>query len=500
MLRNIINMKLKLFILSSLVVSTCMVAFFKRATKLVNNDELCKPNKELFKPVNFSYSTQQLIIPEGFTYSILFSEGDEVITYQNKKTPAKGKHDFVGFIPTANNGKRGWLYVGHETRNIDAVLGDGGGGTIMQIEFKNNQWKVIGDKKAINFSEVGGTVLNCGGTITPTKMILSAEEMMPLSNDKLSYHGIPFSDLSDYNGRPRYENYGWMVMIDPNNAKATTKIKNFGRYVHEDAHCTKDGKTIYLTDDYSPGCFFKFVCEEPNNYDKGQLYAYKQNQNGVGGEWLAIPMNDESLRDARGVAIKLGATMFARQEWVDEANGKIYITETGTDTINVSKYLSSGANVPTYMNKYKISEGKYAYPYGAVLEFDPNTNSMTQFIEGGALSDGGHFSNPDGLHIATINSKTYLIINEDLIGNSQGRVSIEAERKGEYYNDIYFFDLAQIPDRNNLKRFAVGPRGCETTGSWWNAKTKTYFFSVHDPSPANPSPFNKSFTVAVQGF
>lgn len=462
-----------------------------------NVDKKDSAQAQVFNPISFSYTTNTLILPEGFSYQILFSEGDTVFNKDGIKAPAKGKHDFVAFIPIENDPKHGYLYVSHESRVKDAALGDGGGGTVIELKWENDTWVQVENKRNVEFGNVGFTINNCGGTVTPKGLVLTAEEMAPIATNDIHKY---FSSIAFYDDKPYHENFGWMVLVDPISGEAIKKVKNFGRYVHEDAHCTKDGKTVYLTDDYCPAVFFKFECEEPNNYDKGQLYAYQQSEDGEGGVWLEIPMDYESLKDARNVAIGLGATMFVRQEWVDGANGKIYITETGTDDFDLNEFVEAGGTIPSYLKAMEYESGKFNDPYGRVLEFDPTTNKMSPFIEGGALKDGGIFSNPDGLHVTEINDITYLIINEDKIGLDKDRVNQNALDKGEMYNNIYFFDMTKEPNRDNLMRFAVGPMGSETTGSWYNQVTKTYFFSVQSPDKGNPEPFNKSCTIAVTGF
>lgn len=473
------------------------IHFFKRDANIAKKTDVWNSPKPLFEPVNYNYNTPTLILPQGFQYQLIFSEGDEVVNANGSIGKAKKNHDFVAFKPLDEKGLHGYLYVGHETRVKDSILGDGGGGTILEIKYAKKKWNIIGNKRNVDFRQVGGTILNCGGTITPTGYILSAEEIMPSSNNEIQKY---FTDLGKINGIPRYENFGWMVMVNPVSGQATQKITNFGRYVHEDAHCTADGMTVYLTDDYCPGVFFKFQCVKPNDYSEGQLYAYQQSEDGQSGTWLPLPMDYPSLKNARQTAISLGATMFVRQEWVDEANGKIYITETGTDTFDLNKEVAQGGKIPYYLKEKSVGKNKFADPYGRVLVFDPTTNKMESLIEGGPMADGGFFSNPDGLHVAKIKGKTYLLINEDLIGLSLGRVSPEAEKLNQYYNDIYFWDISTPADRSSLKRFAVGPRGCETTGSWFVPSTNTYFFSVHAPDRNNPAPFNKSCVVAVSGF
>ncbi|MCX7743787.1 MAG: PhoX family protein [Flavobacteriales bacterium] len=453
----------------------------------------------LFKPVAPVDDTQELILPEGFDYNILFSEGDTVETSVGLGL-AKANHDLIIYLPINGSAEHGHLYVSHETLTADPITGDGGGATIVEIKKENGKWKTIGIKKNVDFSSVGGTVYNCGGTITPKGTILTGEELFPDSEKKLL--DKKFKSLKGMNGLSLTENFGWMVEVDPVSGKAIQKIYNFGRYTHEDAFCTPNGKTIYLTDDHYPAVFFKFECEQPNDYSKGQLYAYKQSTDGNSGEWIALPMDLKSLVNAREVAIRLGATMFVRLEWIKEYDGKLYISETGNDSTDFSLWIKKGGSIPAYLESKKYAEGKYHDPFGGILEFDIKTNRMREFLAGGPIEkDGGHFSSPDGLFIANIRNNPYLIISEDLTGLSQGRVSATAEKNGWIINEIYFLDLTlKNPTRNDLLRFAVAPRGCETTGSYFTPDGKTYFVNIQHPDKENPVPFNKSTTIAIQGF
>lgn len=482
------------------IIGAATVAACTPSTKRDTNVEK-KPESEhiLFQPVQPVEDTQGLILPEGFEYDILFAEGDTVETISGIGF-AKGNHDMIIYLPINGSSEHGNLYVNHETLSADPKTGDGGGGTLLEVKKENGRWKTIGAKKNIDFTSVGGTVYNCGGTLTPKGTILTGEELFPSSVEKLK--DKQFKTLKGKNGLSLTENFGWMVEVDPVNGKAIQKVYNFGRYTHEDAYCTPDGKTVYLTDDHCPAVFFKFECEAPNDYSKGQLFAFKQSADGKSGEWIALPIDMKSLINARQTAIEKGATLFARLEWIKEYNGKLYISETGYDSIDYTPYLKYGATAPHYLITHQYADGKYSDPYGRIIQYDIKTQELKEFLAGGSIEkDGGHFSNPDGLYIAKINDKPYLIISEDLIGLSQGRVSAKAEQNNWVINEIYFLDLAiENPTRNDLLRFAVAPRGCETTGSYFTPDGKTYFVNIQHPDKENPAPFNRSTTIAIRGF
>ena len=213
-----------------------------------------------FESIPSNLETTDLLLPEGFTYTVLFQEtNDLVVRADGKKFPAKGSHDMSVFIPDATSPEtKGQLYISHETKYADANLGDGGGATIFDIELIDGHWKVVGDFKHVDFSTVGGTNRNCGGSLSPNGTVLTCEEVWAPNTSYLWSGGKGHTDTSFQNGRPLWQNMGYVVEVDPKTKKAVRKFWQMGRMVHEDVHCTPDGKTVYLTDDNSPGIFFKY--------------------------------------------------------------------------------------------------------------------------------------------------------------------------------------------------------------------------------------------------
>jgi len=454
-----------------------------------------------FKPIPSNFDTKTIVLPEGFTYKVLFSEGDLVTREDGKKFPAKGNHDLCVFIPDKLNPNKAKLYISHETKSADPNLGDGGGATIFDIEKENGEWNVIGEFKHIDFSGVGYTNRNCGGTLTPNGTIFTCEETWSHNTDYLYLNGNGMTDTSWVNGRPMWQNMGFIVEVDPLNNKVIKKHYQMGKFVHEDAFCTKDGKTVYLTDDMNPSVFFKFETDVPFDYNKGKLFAYQQLDDGEGGKWVPLPNDTTSWLDIRNVALKLGATMFIRHEWIEEINGKFYISETGDDEYNLSHSILIGGNLPNYaqQNLKTIGKQNFSDPYGRILVFDPKTNIIKPYLEGGMFPDSiGCFSNPDCNTKVKIGSKIYLVISEDIIGTEKGR---SGDGTVGYYNEIYFLDMSiENPTIKDLLRFCVAPYGSETTGVIFSPDGKSMFINIQHPDVNNPPPFNKSCTIVVQGF
>ena len=499
-------MKIFYFALFSLFVFSCEsknddtedILIIEDTTLVVEMDTI-----PIFKSLESNFKTNTLLLPEGFTYRVLFSENDPVTRADGQKFPAKGYHDLSIFIPDSlNPNSKGWVYVSHESKAKHDGLGDGGGATMFQIQFIDSTWKVISDYKHVDFSGVGYTNRNCGGSLTPNGTIFTCEESWSHNTEYLFVNGEGQRDTSWVNGRPAYQNIGYVVEVDPISRKAIKKHYQMGKFVHEDAHCTADGKAVYLSDDMNPAVFFKFVPDVPFNYDIGKLYAFKELGPDTSGIWIELPNDTTAWLDIRNVALKAGATMYIRHEWIVEHNGKIYISETGEDHYNLTQSHAKGGQFSTYAkaNLMKGTEGEnFDDPFGRVLVFNPQNNTMSTYLEAGKMTDGsGVFSNPDCNTVVEIKGRSYLVLSEDLIGKDRGR---SGEGPIHFQNELYFLDLAiENPTVDDLMRFAIAPRNSETTGVVFTPDGKHMIMNIQHPDRRNPAPFNKSCTIIVSGF
>ncbi|UKN01827.1 PhoX family protein [Paracrocinitomix mangrovi] len=456
----------------------------------------------LFNSIASNFNSTDLLLPEGFTYTVLFREKHDLVTRADgQKFPAKGKHDLSVFIPSEDDPEnKGILYISHETNEPHADLGDGGGATVMDIEKIDGHWKITSEFHHIDFGSVGFTDRNCGGSLGPNGNVFSCEETWGYDNEYFTKRGLKEYDFG--NGRPMWQNMGYVVEVDPRERKVVKRHLTMGKLVHEDVAITADGKTCYITDDYDPGVFMKLEMEQANDFDHGQLYAYKQSEDGQSGEWLKLPMDTTSLANCRKIAVEMGATMIVRHEWIEEINGKYYISETGKDYMDWDASISRGGTIPYWVkNSLTDENGQMDDPFGRILEFDPSNNKMVSYLEGGMFSDSlGCFSNPDCNTSVSFGNKTYLVISEDINGYDRGRVDALAEEDRQYYNEVYFLDMSiENPTVEDLLRFAIAPKGAETTGVIF-LPDGSMIMNVQHPSPRNPAPFNVSCTVLIEGF
>jgi secreted PhoX family phosphatase len=478
-------------------------------------------------------------------------------TYGNAAGTALAKqwHDFIAFKKDVSKSETsGWVIVNHEMIQANSKIGDGGGMTMFKIE-KNadSTLKVVPqtltDGRSGKFFNVdfanttGETGMNCGGINTPEGRIWTAEEWMQSSNAGINSNGTGFKDTTDFtigvttpagfpgfNGRTikRFQNLNWFVEIDPQNAKAVRKQYNWGRAGWEGGVVMPDQKTVYMFEDGSPGILGKFVATTANDFTSGQLYVYKHD---APTKWIAIENNLDTLIELNTVAVRRGATMFNRLEWGQIANGKIYIAETGRDAFSFKSGNSlNGVISPTlvegYKTRYKIvkgvnfpgtdaaaadsvRQGKFADYYGRVIEFDPATNEVRSFLEGGPLASGStsdyitgnypvrHLSNPDGIDVFNIGTKSYLIIQEDLNGTSYNRMPNGLTKT---ICETYLLDLSIAnPTLDDLIRITACSPGAEITGGK-QIDENTILFNAQHPDVNNTYPYNNSLTYAITGF
>lgn len=506
--------------------------------------------------IDTQWSVKTIWMPKSpLNQHVVFVGGVDTVqttsTYGNasNKTVAKQWHDFIGVMRDQSKPGEGWVIVNHEMTQKNDNIGDGGGMTMFKLKRQpNDQLEVVpqtlsdgrsGKYFNVDFANtVGETGMNCGG-INGGDRIWTAEEWMQSSNRSISSWMRDTSDFiigtttpagfPGFNGKklPKYKNLNWMVEIDPKTAKAVRKQYNWGRAGWEGGVLMPDKKTVYLFEDGSPGILAKFVATNAGDFTSGQLYVYKQD---APTKWIEIENNLDTLSELNAVALRRGASMFNRLEWGAYNNGRLYITETGRDAFNFSsgnaaKGVISQGLIDGYKYRFKlisgrnfggtdaqaadsVRQGKFFDYYGRVLEFDPMTNLVRSYIEGGPywIQSGSqnrfayppiHLSNPDGLDFMKIGKKTYMIIQEDLNGSSWNRMPAGITQT---ICETYLLDMEiSNPSFKDLIRITACSPGAEITGATM-FDDRTMLLNSQHPSSSNTFPYNNSLTYAITGF
>ncbi len=476
-------------------------------------------------------------------------------TYGNAagKTLAKEWHDFIGIVPDTTGGAIGWVVVNHEMVAKDDMIGDGGGMTCFKIKRTTGDVlevmeQTLPDGRQGKFfnvdfvNTVGETGMNCGGiSASHIGRVWTAEEWFRTSTASIYDNGNGVRDTADFtitgtafsnfNGKTikKYQNFNWMVEVNPKEGKAVRKQYNWGRAGWEAGVVMADNKTVYLFEDNTPGIFARFVATTAGDFTQGQLSVYKHD--GVGSKWINIEQNLDTLMQLSTVAVRRGATMFNRLEWGSVANGKVYITETGRSSVGSRFQNKNGSIAPPMIEAYKIRyqalngtaftgtdadaadsiiNGKFSDYYGRVIEFDPATENIRLYLEGGPLASQSqsdpkssypskHLSNPDGLSTVTINGKDYLLIQEDMNQTDWNSMpdGYSATRCEAWLLDASITN----PTVSDLQRLTSSANSAEITGGV-QLDSKTVLLNSQHPDPStsvNTAPYNHSLTFAISG-
>ncbi|MEM6316526.1 MAG: T9SS type A sorting domain-containing protein [Bacteroidota bacterium] len=498
-----------------------------------------------------------LMPPSPLSIQNLFIGGFDIVqttpTYGNPagRAIAKEWHDFIGFTPDESGESLGWVTVNHEQIYQDDRIGDGGGMTAFRVkEGADGQLEVMdqtledgrtGEFFNVDFvNTVGETGMNCAGISAPDGRIWTAEEWYRTStasiwNGRSAHRTIsgpgygvrdtarftidaPEFPLVDGMTVDKYQNFNYMVEVDPKQAKAIRKQYNWGRGGWEGGAITKDMKTVYLGMDATPAPWIKFEAETAGDFTKGTVYVYKHD-NPRGQKWIAIPETiDNVLGGLADYAWSVGATMFNRNEWVtiDQSTGMVYWTETGRDNPG-SRWADEASEGGQYAPHHVFNaarqgaanpgDSEYWDYYGRVMYYNPATEGVGVMIEGGPYFDSPevamdeypekHLSNPDGLNVVEIDGRSYLMIQEDLNGTSHGRTP---EGVSNRLCELYLLST-EIMDAtiDDLVRITAIPAGAEITGAI-QISPNTILVNAQHPSADNPFPYNHSLTMAIHGF
>ena len=308
--------------------------------------------------------------------------------------------------------------------------------------------------------------------------------------------------------------YGFMVEIDPFTPESKPQKRTaLGRFGHEGVIFApaKEGEPVvcYSGDDSRFEYIYKFVSSQPyyaataGGYllDEGTLYVARFNEDGSG-DWLALDLDDadfagkvaaaeggmvgdiqfdgfenqaDVLLNTRLAADIAGATTMDRPEWgaVDPNSGEVYFTLTnnsnrgqpGFDDVNAANPNSPNATGHIIRWTEEGSDHTATSFDWDIFVFAGEQGTET-VVDGEAvvsLNDDNIFNSPDGLWF-----------------DYNGRLWIQTDGSDAdpYFNNMM---LAANPETREIKRFFVGPQGCEVTGVVSTPDVKTMFVNIQHP-------------------
>ena len=392
-------------------------------------------------------------------------------------------------------------------------------------------------------TRVLGTFNNCANGQTPWGTYLTCEENFanyfegpanPDAHQKrwgikkggaAGYRWNEFEERFDANKHPNEANrFGWVVEIDPMDPTSTPiKRTALGRAAHEGAAValTDSGRAVvYMGEDSRFEYIYKFVSRDtvkPGGFkanrdllDHGTLYVARFDVDGTG-EWLPLTQGQGPLTTDKGFASQgdvlikarqasdlLGATKMDRPEWttVDPITKQVYCTLTNNsnrgqpgqpfmDAANPRSNNTMG-QIIRWQEKGDLDAAKFSWDH-LVLAGDRTLKRS----EAQGNIQGDTFGSPDGLWV---DPRGVLWIQTDVSTSTLG--------KGDYVNMPNNQMLAcdpTAPGGPQIRRFLVGPNGCEITGITATADLKTFFINIQHPGepaserndPADPMKISK---------
>jgi len=390
--------------------------------------------------------------------------------------------------------------------------------------------------------KVLGTFQNCANGMTPWGTYLTCEENFTdcfgssqsdlqfdeaqkrygatVTSREINWH--LFDPRFDLAKNPNELNrHGWVVEIDPFDPDSTpVKRTALGRFKHENAALaqTNDGRAVvYMGDDERGEFIYKFVSRErinPRNakanrnlLDHGTLYVARFDAGDANpdhpkgkGQWIELTHGKngldassgfadqaEVLIHARLAASAVGATRMDRPEWivVSPKDGQVYCTLTnnskrGEDGQPVGGPNPRAKNVYGQILRWRTSRDDHAsktFDWDLfVVAGNPTVHAGTPKAGSSNITPQNMFNSPDGLGFDKAGRLWIL---------TDGDVSNTGDFAGMGNNQM----LCADPNSGEIRRFMVGPVGCEVTGISFAPDHRSLFVGIQHPGENGGSTF-----------
>ena len=315
--------------------------------------------------------------------------------------------------------------------------------------------------------------------------------------------------------------HGWVVEIDPFDPQSVpVKRTALGRFKHENAALaeTLDGRAVvYMGDDERGEFIYKFISRDKIDHknpktnhdllDHGTLYVARFDAGDKNpdrprgqGQWIELSHGKNGLDSSSGFANQaevliharlaasaVGATRMDRPEWivVSPKDGQVYCTLTNNVKRGEDGQPAGGPN-PREKNVYgQILRWKERNNDHAAAAFDwdlfvvagnPVVHAKTP--KGGSANITPHnmFNSPDGMGFDDAGRLWIL---------TDGDASNAGDFAGMGNNQM----LCADPASGEIRRFMVGPVGCEVTGISFSPDYKTLFVGIQHPGENGGSTF-----------
>lgn len=387
-----------------------------------------------------------------------------------------------------------------------------------------------------------GTFQNCANGKTPWGTYLTCEENFTdcfgSSDPKQSfdaaqkrYGAVAASkEINWHPHDPRFDlavnpnelnRHGWVVEIDPFDPHSMpVKRTALGRFKHENAALaeTTDGRAVvYMGDDERGEFIYRFISRDRIDHkdpkanrdllDHGTLYVARFDDGDKNpdlprgqGQWVELSHGKNGVDAASGFANQgevliharlagsvVNATRMDRPEWivVSPKDGQVYCTLTnnakrGEDGQPVGGPNPREKNVYGQILRWKAHNGDHG---ADTFDWDLFVVAGNPVVHAGQPKAGSSnitaqnmFNSPDGLGFDDAGRLWIL---------TDGDASNAADFAGMGNNQM----LCADPVSGEIRRFMVGPVGCEVTGISFSPDQKTLFVGIQHPGENGGSTF-----------
>lgn len=383
-----------------------------------------------------------------------------------------------------------------------------------------------------------GTLADCAAAATPWGSYVAGEEnfigyfrgpQQPNAHERRwglragegwGYRWAEHDERFDAALHPNEPNrFGWVVEFDPfDPTSVPVKRTALGRAAHEGATVTltREGRAVvYSGEDARFEYLYKFVSRDRMQaggfkanatlLDHGTLYVARFDADG-GGRWLPLVHGQGGLTAANGFADQgevlvkarqasdhLGGTPMDRPEWIAvDPQRNVYCTLT-----NNSQRGAPGKPGVDAANPRSDNVAGHIIRWQEAGDFDAETFRWTHFVLAGdpraeraevrGTVRGDAFACPDGLFA---DPQGRLWIGTDMSSTEMGPGVRHLQASG---NPQHRSELAALgnnallcadPQSGDVRRFLVGPVGCEITGPCMTPDGRTLFVNVQHPGEA----------------